>query len=156
MRDGVLEQVGVCGEILQLVDRVVEADHGGFAGRPHHGLREENAGFAHLRQEGFDARTCLEQDDHGERVAAEIEVGDPLSYAIVGNPKIAGLQIVNHFAAAIAHGHRRVYQSDPHFDLGLRVLGRLLDLGAGFRCNRPGRGLCAGGSVGQSQKKRQS
>jgi len=119
-------------------------------------LREENAGFAYFGQEGFDTRARLEQNHHGQRVAAEIEVGDPLSNAIVCNLKIAGLQIVNHFAAAIAYCHRGVYQRDPDFHLGLDVLGRQLDFDAGFGRERSRRRLCASQIACQSQKKRES
>jgi len=79
-------------------------------------------------------------------------VGDLLCYAIVGNLEIVGLQIVNHVAMSIAHGHRRVHQCDLHFDLGLRVLGRHLDFDAGFGREGASRGLRAGRHASQSQK----
>jgi hypothetical protein len=63
---------------------------------------------------------------------------------------------VNHLAAAIAHGHRRIDQRYLDFDFGFRVLGRLLDFNAGFRREWTHRCLRAGGSASQSQKKSQS
>ena len=156
MGKGVLDPVAVRGEILQLVDGVVEAHSGGFSGWPHNGLREQNASLAHLRQERLDAGTGLEQDHQRERVTAKIEVRNPLSHAIVGNLKIARLQVVNHFAAAIAHRHRRVYQRNLHFDFGLRVLGRQLDFDAGFGRDGAGGSLRAAGNGSKSCKKRQS
>jgi len=93
MRDSILDQVAVRGEILELVNGVVEGHHGGFARWPHHGLREENAGFAHLRQEGSDARTGLDQNHQRDGVAREIEVGDLLGHAIVRNVKIVASRL---------------------------------------------------------------
>ena len=40
MGNGVLDLVAIGGEILQLVDGVVEAHDGSFAGWPHYSLRE--------------------------------------------------------------------------------------------------------------------
>ena len=75
-----------------------------------------------------------------------------MCYAIVGNLEIVGLQIVNHVAMSIAHGHRRVHQCDLHFDLGLRVLGRHLDFDAGFRREGARRGLRVGRHASQREK----
>ncbi len=154
VRDGVLDHVSVGREILQFVDRVVEAHHGRFTSRPHHSLREQNARFANLRHQGLDTRACLDQNHHGYWVAAEIEVGDLLSNAIIGNPKIFRFQIVNHLATAIAHRHRRVHQSDPHSYLGLRVLRGQLDFDAGLGSDGTGGGLRASGVARNSQKER--
>ena len=154
--DGVLDQVGVGREILQLVDRVVEAHNGGFAGWPHDGLREENAGLACLGQKRLDARAGLNQNHHGDGIAAEIEMGDLLSYAVVRNLKIKGLQIVNHFTAAIAHSHRHTDQCYLDFDLGLSVLGRQLDFDPGFGTEWAGRGLGTCGNAGERQPEKQS
>ena len=82
-------------------------------------------------------------------------MGDLLGYAIVRNLKIAGFQIVNHVAAAIAHGHRGVYQRDVHFDLRLRVLGRQLDCDSRFGRERAGGGLGPCENAGECKEKQQ-
>ncbi len=156
MSEAVFDQVCVGGEVLKLVYGVVEAHHGGFTGWPHDGLGEENAGLAYLGKEGFDAGTGLEQDDNGDWIAAKIEVGNPLGYAVVGDLEIAGFQIVDHFAAAIAHGHGHIYQRHPHFDRGLADRRWLLDFDSGFRRKRTDRSLRAGKSFSQRQQKSQS
>src|SRR6266478_6116844 len=154
--DGILDQVRVGSEILQLVDPVVESDHGGFAGWPHDGVRKQNAGLAYLRQEGFDARARLDQNHHGYRIAAEIEVGYLLNNAVIRYLKIPGFQVVNHVAMGIAHRHGRVYERNSHFDLGLRIFGRQLDFDAGFGREWPGGRLSPSGNAWECQEKQQA
>ena len=136
MCDGVLDQVAVGGEILQLIDSIVEAHDGGFATGPHHGLREENTSLAHFGEKGRDPGTRLDQDHRRDGVAAQIEMGDLLCHPVIGNLKILGLQVVDHLAASIADGHRGVHQGDLHLDLWLSVPGRLLHGNAGLRRER--------------------
>jgi len=45
-----------------------------------------------------------------------------------------------------------IYQGDLHFDLGLRVPGRLLHLGAGFGCNRPRRACARAGASARARR----
>src|SRR5690242_6976744 len=151
MSDRVLDSIRAAREVLELVHGVVEGHHCCFASRSHHGLREEDSSLAQLRQHRLDARTGLDQNHHRDGVAAEVEVRNLLSNAVVRNLEIPGFQIVNHLPAAISNGYRRVYERNPHSDGGFCCRRRLLDFAARFWWKRSGGSLCARRGASKSQ-----
>ena len=91
LRDGLLDLVAVGGKIEQLVDRIVEGQHCGFACRAQDRLREKNPGFVNFGQDGLNPRAVFDQNDHRDRVAAKVEVRDPLGHAIVIDAEVAAI-----------------------------------------------------------------
>jgi hypothetical protein len=119
LRDGAFDLVGAGSEILELVDLRVEGHDGGFAARSEDSLREEDAGFADFRQQRRDTGTIFDQDDHGDGLGADVEVGDGLQDAVIGDAKIFGVQIVDHLAFIVADDHGGVDQGDLDLYRGL-------------------------------------
>ncbi len=120
MRDGAFGFGAVGGEVLKFVDGAAEGDDCGFTARAENRLREEDAGFAKFRQERGYAQAVFHEDDHGHRVAAEIEVRDGLRHAVIGDAKIFYVQAVNHFALFVAYDYRSVDEGDLRFDGSVR------------------------------------
>src|SRR6476660_2369298 len=139
MIDGAVALVGIAGEVLELIDRIVEADDGCLRIGAHDGLREKDAGLSHLRQECSDAGARLYKDHERERIATHVKVRDFLTYAIVGDVKILDVESVDHLTLGITNGDGRV--DEGYADADFRLPRRLLDGSARLRRNRSGRRL---------------
>ena len=101
---------------------VVEAQHRGFRRLRHHGLRKDDAGLPHGRQQRLDVRTRLDNQHDRQGIAAQIEVVDRLFHAVIVNVEILLGEVEDHLAHTVPYGHRRRHFFGAHADGALLLL----------------------------------
>ena len=122
MFNRVLHAVGIGGEFLAQIDCTVVADHCRFRSERHDSFGEHNSRMPNGREHGRDVRARFHYHHDRKRIAAYIKVIDLLLRAIVVDAEILLLQVEDHFALGIAHGHRRRHFIHAHTDCVLQLL----------------------------------
>jgi len=127
LRDGALNGVGVVRERKEFVDRVVEADDGGFAILAEDGFRNQDAAFLDGGKKRRDTRAGFDEGDERERVGADVKVRDGLRDTVVGEAKVGGGKAGDDLIFGVADGDGSVDEDDFGLDGGLGASGGLLD-----------------------------
>ncbi len=127
MRDGGLDGVRVVCEGQEFVDRVVEAEDGGFAVGAENGFGDEDAAFLDGGEQRRDTGAGFDEDDEGERVGADVKVRDGLRDTVVGEAKVGGGEAGDDLIFGVADGDRSVDEDDFGLDGGFGAAWGLLD-----------------------------
>lgn len=104
--EGLIDLLGVVGEILQELDAAIEGQHRRFAVLAQHEFREQVGGLADIAQDALDPIARLDADHHRNRQKTHVEARDRLLDVVVVDREVLLDHVVDIGALGTANRQR--------------------------------------------------